>query len=127
MNRTLDFRPRAIACAALVGLMSVPAFGSRSATDDTHGVNLQTQRRPLPPSPTCIVHKKVSQFREGGYDHIVRITNGCAGDAECTVYSDSNPRSTLVMVKAATTQAVVLARQARSSYFVPTVSCVIRA
>jgi hypothetical protein len=127
MNRTLVVGRRTIACAALVGLMSFPAFGSSSARVDTHGVNLQTQRRPLPPSPACIVHKKVSRFREGGYDHIVRITNGCAGDAECTVYSDSNPRSILVMVKAATTQAVVVASQARSSYFVPTVSCVMRA
>jgi hypothetical protein len=109
--------------------MSIPALGAAngSAKDDRAGLNLQTQRRPLPPSPTCIVHKKVSRFREGGYDHIVQITNGCAGDAECTVYADSNPNSTLVLIKAATTQSVVVARQARSGYFVPTVSCVIRA
>ncbi len=115
----------ALACAAMMGLMAAPAFGTvRGSPSDLPSMALQ--RRPLPPSPTCIVHKKASRVRDGGYDHIVRITNSCAGDAQCTVYADSNPNRSSVLVKAATTQAVVVARQAHSSYFIPTVSCVIR-
>ncbi len=121
MNRTLN----AFAGAALVGLMAVPALGVTQEWSNER-VAEALQRRPLPPSPTCTVHKKASRFRDGGYDHIVRITNSCARDAECTVYADSNPNPSSILVRAATTQAVVVARHARSSYFIPTVSCVTR-
>jgi hypothetical protein len=91
----------------LAGLLAVPALGF--AQD-------------APPRPPCV---DVSTFvrYSVGYDHVVRIDNGCDKDVACVVRTNVNPDPIAVDVAAGKTEYVVTYRGSPAREFTADVRC----
>ena len=58
------------------------------------------QADPVASLPACIGVGTEARYVPYGYNHIVRLTNGCSKAATCAVSTDVNPQATSVEVAA---------------------------
>ena len=76
-----------------------------------------------PPAGDCIRSSSEARYRNGGYDHLVFITNACTPDARCKVTTDVNPAPIEVTVPGKSTVDVLTWRGSPASTFTPYVTC----
>lgn len=81
----------------------------------------------LPPARAealvCIGVSAQAIYRNYGYDHVVYLTNRCAGDAVCDVSTDVNPEPSHVDVPVNSTIEVLTFRGSPARTFTPKVAC----
>lgn len=67
--------------------------------------------------PECVEQSKESSYRGYGYQHAVRVRNGCESPVECTASSDSAPDPITFTVDAGAQATKVLSISAPASAF----------
>lgn len=73
--------------------------------------------------PDCVEVQAIARWAAAGYNHIVRIDNGCESRIRCQVATNVNPEPTTVEVAAGQTTDVLTFRDSPASTFEPRVSC----
>src|SRR5205814_9404745 len=73
--------------------------------------------------PSCVTVTSDAFYRNYGYDHVVHVTNGCAGAVVCAVSTDVNPEPQRLSVPPKTTADVLTFRGSPARSFVPRVDC----
>jgi hypothetical protein len=76
-------------------------------------------------NPDCIDVAAQAQYRNYGYDHIVRITNRCEQTATCNVSTNVNPEPSHVTVPSHEAVDVLTFRGSPSRVFTPKVDCML--
>lgn len=71
----------------------------------------------------CIGVSAQAIYRNYGYDHIVYLTNHCAGDAVCDVSTNVNPEPSHVAVPVNASIEVLTFRGSPARTFTPKVAC----
>jgi hypothetical protein len=101
------------------------AFGSAEPAPTTPRLAADKPPEKSAPLPACITVKTRAQYGALGYDHIVRIENGCTVTAACVVTTDVNPEPIAVRVASGKAEEVVTFRGSPSYRFVAKVRCVL--
>jgi hypothetical protein len=73
--------------------------------------------------PACIGVATEARYVPYGYNHIVRLTNGCSKAATCAVSTDVNPQATSVDVAASATIDVLTFTASPAQTFHAHVTC----
>jgi hypothetical protein len=73
--------------------------------------------------PDCIDVRAIVRWRAGGYDHWVRVENGCEQRATCQVATDVNPEPQTVEIEPGAHTEVLTWRGSPARTFQPRVSC----
>lgn len=68
-------------------------------------------------APDCVEHTKEVSYRGYGYQHAVRVENGCDAPIECTASADSAPEPIAFTVSAGGSETRVLKIGAPGSTF----------
>ena len=74
-------------------------------------------------TPDCVTVDAMPRWGASGYDHWVRIRNGCEHAVRCSVRTNVNPDATQVTVAAGATEEVLTWRGSPARTFTPRVSC----
>ena len=74
-------------------------------------------------TPSCIDYRAVARYRAYGYDHIVRVTNGCDKRARCEVWTDVTPEKHRIALRPEETEEVLTRTGSPARAFTPRVSC----
>jgi hypothetical protein len=81
---------------------------------------------PPPALPACVHVATESRYVPYGYNHVVRISNGCSRIATCTVSTDVNPEKQSVEVASASIVEVMTFMGSPSATFAARVSCTLK-
>lgn len=74
-------------------------------------------------TPSCIDYSGYARYRAYGYDHIVRVHNGCDKQARCDVWTNVTPDKHHISLQPDDTQEVVTRVGSPARAFTPRVSC----
>jgi hypothetical protein len=89
---------RSIGSAVIIASAVFASVGASSGVAQADHAAPQTD--PAPSLPACIGVATEARYVPYGYNHIVRLTNGCSKAATCIVSTDVNPQPTSVEVAA---------------------------
>ena len=81
------------------------------------------QADPAASLPACIGVATEARYVPYGYNHIVRLVNGCSKAATCAVATDVNPQATSVDVASAATVDVLTFTASPAQTFHARVTC----
>lgn len=73
--------------------------------------------------PPCVEVSSEARYRGYGYDHIVRIANGCERAATCDVSTDVNPTPERTTIPSKEQVEILTFRGSPAREFVPRVEC----
>ena len=74
-------------------------------------------------TPSCIDYEGIARYRAYGYDHVVRVTNGCEKRARCQVWTSVTPEKHRVDLRPDETEEVLTRTGSPAREFTPHVSC----
>ena len=98
-------------------LVGAPADSAAAQDDD---------EAPAGDVPACLDVAAIVRFGAAGYDHWVRLDNGCARAARCAVSTNVNPEPQTVEVAAGEREEVLTFRGSPARTFEPRVVCELR-
>jgi hypothetical protein len=78
---------------------------------------------PAPPVKLCIASVGEARYRNYGYDHVVRLTNACDVQSECSVTTDVNPAAAKATVPGGQTVEVLTFRGSPAASFTHRAVC----
>lgn len=108
-----------ILLALLVGLAGLIGLGLPAlAQDEGEDEGGET--------PSCIDYEGHARYRAYGYDHLVRVTNGCDKPAVCQVWTDVTPEKHRISLRPDETEEVLTRTGSPAREFTPRVSCQLR-
>lgn len=105
-------RPALVALIAGLALVAVPVVAQ---DDDEGGGGSGT--------PSCIDYEAIARYRAYGYDHVVRVTNGCEKRARCEVWTSVTPEKHRIDLRPDETEEVLTRTGSPAREFTPRVSC----
>jgi len=88
-----------------------------------HADRVAPEADPASSLPACIGVATEARYVPYGYNHIVRLVNGCSKAATCSVSTDVNPQATSVDVAAAATVDVLTFTASPAQTFHARVTC----
>lgn len=74
-------------------------------------------------NPACVSIRAEARWQGAGYDHWVKITNGCGSPVACDVSTNVNPDALTVTVQPGQTSEVLTFRGSPARTFTPYVTC----
>lgn len=76
--------------------------------------------------PECVGVEAIVRYGAGGYDHWVRVSNGCEQPVACRVASDVNPEPQSIELRPRSHTEVLTFRGSPARTFTPRVACELR-
>ncbi len=73
--------------------------------------------------PDCVTVTHSARWGAAGYDHRVRVANGCEHPVRCTVATNVNPDPSTIRVEPGQSEEVLTWRDSPAREFTPRVSC----